>query len=202
MITVMHTDHQAIQPPDPARAAACARLLESVARGLRSGLSLSAALTSACEPRRVHDALRTDDVDPRVANAVRRHTLGEPLAVSLDAARATCRQDEALRLTLTVLRTAAGHGGASAEALDRAASTLRQHAALAADAHTQAAPARLSATMLTISPIAFSAGAAVLDAEVRRVLLATPVGWICATAGLALSLAGRRWMTRLVKGVR
>lgn len=202
MMSLALANGRSMQQPDPARATACAHLLESIARGLRSGLSLSAALSSTCAPHTVHGALRADVTDPHIVEIVRRHALGEPLVVSLDAARAACRHDEALRLTLAVLHTAAAHGGASAEALDRAAATLRQHATLAADARTQAAPARLSATMLTLAPIAFSAVAAMLDAEVRHVLLATPVGWACVVAGLTLSFTGRRWMTRLVEGAR
>lgn len=202
----MSRRHAAVS--DIAQPTSCALLLESVARGLRSGLSLSVSLTRVCSP---DDASGPDDwttpvpstdVDDRIAEAVRRHLLGQPLVTSLDLARDSCRHDESLRLTLAVLRTAAAHGGTAAEALDRTAATLRQHAALASDARTHAAPARLSATVLTLAPILFSACAAVLDAKVRHVLVATPVGWLCLASGLALSLVGRRWMARLVEDAR
>lgn len=176
----------------------CAQLLESVARSVRSGLSLSAALDHAIGP---HPALDERLVDERIVEAVRRHRRGEGLAQSLEAVRHACRDDEDVRLTVAVLWIAAGHGGPSAEALDRAAGTLRDHAALAADARTHAAPARLSATVLTLSPIGFSGLAAVADHDVRRVLTATPAGWLCLSAGLALALGGRRWMNQLVGSV-
>lgn len=189
---------------DRSSAIECAQLLESIARSVRSGLSLSAALDHAIgfQPARVGTA-RGDGtrVDDRIIEAVRRHRRGEGLAQSLDAVRDACRDDEDVRLTVAVLWIAAGHGGPSAEALDRAAATLRDHAALAADARTHAAPARLSATVLTLSPIVFSGLAAVADQDVRRVLVSTPAGWICLAAGLALALGGRRWMNQLVRTV-
>lgn len=186
-----------------ASAASCARLLESVSRSVRAGLSLSAALIdavsdepsapSAAAPRPVIDA-----VDERILDAVRRHRRGLPLAECLRVARERCDDDGPVRLTVTVLLVAAGHGGPSAEALDRAATTLRERAALAADAQVHAAPARLSATMLGWAPVAFSSVAAMLDHRVRHVLIGTPAGWLCIAGGTALALAGRRWMSRLV----
>jgi tight adherence protein B len=174
----------------------CARLLESVARAVRSGMSLSAALDRALEDNSLDQGIESE-MNSRIHEALRRHHHGEPLAVSLGIAKATCR-DDVVRLTLAVLGLAAGHGGPSAEALDRAGAALRERASLAADARTQAAPARLSSTMLTLSPVAFSALTASLDDNIRRTLVATPLGWGCMITGLLLAGLGRHWMTRLV----
>lgn len=195
-----------------------AHLLEAVARGVRAGMSMSTALITAVDPVPSPGEQDTGhDLDPRLTDAVRRHRLGVPLVASLDAvrndvmgrdevpgrqpgrqSRRRSRPDDVLVFVSTVLMIAADHGGPSAEALDRAATTLRDQAALVADARTHAAPARLSATVLTVAPLGFSALAAGLDHDVRQVLVTTPVGWICAATGTALAIAGRRWMTRLV----
>lgn len=181
------------------RARVHAQLLESIARGVRSGLSLTIALDGAVGDVTASCGTDAPCIDARIVEALRRHRAGAPLADCLAVARAESRSDEQVRLTLTVLWIAAGHGGPSAEALDRAAVVLREHAALADDARTHAAPARLSATVLTLSPIIFCGGAAALDADVRRILVSTPIGWVCIVCGSALAALGRRWMSHLVR---
>ncbi len=97
-----------------------------------------------------------------------------------------------------MLAVAALHGGPSAEALDRTAATLRERAALAEETDGHAASGRLSATVLTLVPLAFTALSITVDDRVRQVLLATPIGWACLVIGLSLNLTGRRWMNRIV----
>jgi tight adherence protein B len=75
---------------------------------------------------------------------------------------------------------------------------LRERLALRAERQAQAASARLSTRVMTVLPFAFTGFVAVTDADVRGVLLHTPVGWTCLTVGVALNVAGRAWAKRAV----
>ena len=166
------------------------RLAEScdaIARALRSGRSLSAAVVEAAD-RHGHPALAG------IARAVR-VGVALPKAIA-DVASRSCEPD--VVLVVNVLAVAAEHGGSQAEAIDRAAATLRERAALRAERHAQAASARLSTRVMTVLPFAFTGFVASTDADVRDVLFRTPIGWTCLTIGVALNLAGRMWAKRAV----
>ena len=51
---------------------------------------------------------------------------------------------------------------------------------------------------MTVLPFAFTGFVAISDADVRDVLLRTPVGWACLTIGIALNVAGHAWAKRAV----
>lgn len=176
----------------------CADVLDSTARGVRAGLSLAAALDATAS---------RGALPPSLADALAAHRTGRPLAACLDDARvgpvAASGVDDAgaVHLMLTVLSVAATHGGPSSQALDRAAATLRERAALTHEAQAHAAAARLSSRVLTAVPLAFAGFAVVADPRVREVLLTTPLGWACVVAGCGLNLVGRRWMSRIVADV-
>ena len=160
---------------------------DAIARALRGGHSLSVALVGAAD-RHGHPAL------VEIARAV---AVGEPLprAIAATAGRAA---DPDVVLVVNVLAVAAEHGGAQAEAIDRAAATLRERAALRAERLAQAASARLSTRVMTVLPFAFTGFVAATDADVRHVLFRTSIGWTCLAVGVALNLAGRSWAKRTV----
>lgn len=158
---------------------------DRLARDLRSGSSLTAAVLDAAAEMH-HPFLAS------VADSVH---AGSPLAAAIDAA-VPPHPDPDVALVAQVLAVAAEHGGAPAEAIDRAASTLRERSALRAERIAQAASARLSTRVMTVLPVGFTALVAAGDPSVRTVLLRTPIGWTCVALGLALNLLGRAWARR------
>lgn len=167
--------------------AVLAESCDAIARALRGGRSLSAAVVEAAD-RHGHQAL------VEISRGV---GVGEQLPSAI--ARAASRSsDPDVMLVVQVLAVAAEHGGSQAEAIDRAATTLRERRALRAERQAQAASARLSTRVMTVLPFAFTGFVATTDADVRHVLVRTPVGWTCLTVGIALNVAGRAWAERAV----
>lgn len=179
----------------PADVAALVASCDAISRSLRSGASLSVAVAGAAA---AHG-------HPTLAAIARGTGVGIPLPEAIEralssSADATSDVDADAALVLQVLGVAAEHGGAPAETIDRAAATVRERAALRAERHSQAASARLSGRVMTTLPFAFTGFVAATDADVRRILVATPLGWTCLATGLALNLAGRAWTARAVAG--
>ena len=56
--------------------------------------------------------------------------------------------------------------------------------------------------MLTLAPIGFAFLLTSLDPAAGRVLLGTPIGWLCIALGLGLDGVGAWWMARLVRQAR
>lgn len=171
----------------PGADGALAEACDTIARSLRSGMSLSSAVVEAAQR---HDV-------PELTEVARAAHLGQPLPQAIERVAAAVSAADA-RLVVQVLGVAAEHGGAQAEAIDRAAATLRERAALRAERAAQAASARISTRVMTVLPFAFTGFVAASDADVREVLLRTPVGWVCLTVGVALNLSGRAWARRAV----
>lgn len=160
---------------------------DSIARALRGGRSLAAAVAEAAD-RHAH---------PAVVEIARGVGVGEPLTTAIDRVAARAADPDTVLVT-QVLAVAAEHGGSQAEAIDRAAATLRERHALRAERRAQAASARLSTRVMTILPFAFTGFVAASDADVRHVLVGTPVGWSCLAIGGVLNLGGRAWAKRAV----
>lgn len=171
----------------PAADGALAEACDTIARSLRSGMSLSSAVVEAAQRHDVHELTE-------VARAAR---LGQPLPQAIERVAGAVSAPDA-RLVVQVLGVAAEYGGAPAEAIDRAAATLRERAALRAERAAQAASARISTRVMTVLPFGFTGFVAASDADVREVLFRTPVGWACLTVGAALNLTGRAWARRAV----
>jgi Flp pilus assembly protein TadB len=91
-------------------------------------------------------------------------------------------------------------GGAVGESLDRCASAMRERSAAVADRRVHAAQARLSAKVLTLVPLGFSAWTLTTDASVRR-FATTLVGLCCIACGVALNYAGWQLMRRQIERV-
>jgi tight adherence protein B len=160
---------------------------ELVARSLRSGSSLTAAVTAGAT---AESAMATV-VEP----VVRHVTRGEPLVVALD--RSGVEPASPAGLAFTVLRSCARFGGPAAIPLERAAATLRVRAAVAAEQRAQSAQAQLSARVLTLVPIALLGLLAVTDAKVRAAIT-TPAGLAVVVLGGLLNVAGALWMRRII----
>lgn len=157
---------------------------ESMARLLRSGSSLVAAVRSAPVAERLASALVP------VHLATQR---GGRLTNALDGARGS---STGLDRAITVIRVCLDVGGHTAIALDRTAASLRDRTALLAERRAQAAQARLSALALTLLP----GGAVVLMALVSsnlRAALLSPIGAICLPAAAVLNIVGWWWMRTL-----
>jgi tight adherence protein B len=108
------------------------------------------------------------------------------------------RPDSDLVLTLQVLKMAAEVGGEPTRHVNALAETLRARRRAAADRLTQASTALASIRLLTWLPVACAIWMVVDDPGVRAVLIASPIGWACLTAGVVFNLLGRHWTHRLV----
>lgn len=164
---------------NPATADDWARWLHTVAAGVRSGDSVRVAVQHA----HAHHALDGSVVHP-----------GAPLDQLLQGTPTDA--DEAV--VIQVLAVATALGGAVAATLQAGAALLHERAAVRAEALAHAAQARLSARVLTAVPLVFAAWNLIGSASFRRAL-GTPVGATAAAAGALLSVAGWRWMRRIVR---
>jgi Flp pilus assembly protein TadB len=160
---------------------------ELVARSLRSGSSLTAAVTA--------DAATESSMATVVEPVVRHITRGEPLVVALDGSGVDAVSPAGL--AFTVLRSCARFGGPAAIPLERAAATLRVRAAVAAEQRAQSAQAQLSARVLTLVPIVLLGLLVLTDANVRSAL-GTPAGIVVVILGGLLNVAGALWMRRII----
>ncbi len=165
-------------------------LLEAVARSLRSGTSLVAALQEAAsEPGAAADDLAA------VLDRVER---GCPLGEALD--RWTDRRPQpGVRLAVGVLALAGESGGSPARSVDGVAATLRERNEVEREVRALATQARTSAAVVTIAPLAFAALGLLGDGGATRWLLHTRPGVGCLLAGLTLDGVGAWWMLRLTQ---
>lgn len=169
-------------------------VLDAVAARLRGGASLRAAIADAADsvPGPLADELR-----PVTARAAAGVPLADALSAWVDAAH-----DPPSRLAGAALVVAAELGGPGASAIDAAAASLRDRAAADDEAAALSVQARLSALLLTAAPVVFAFLLTSLDPTSARFLLATPAGWLCIAAGLALDALGAAWMGRIVRSAR
>jgi tight adherence protein B len=166
-------------------------LLEDVARGVRSGVSLR----QACVEATASGGPATTGLAGAVADAER----GQPLADACTRWATTAATPEE-RLAAGALALAAAAGGPQARAVDGVAATLRERRAVAAEIRAHSAQARLSAVVIGALPGAFLLWALATDRRTAAFLVAGPAGWACLGAGLGLELTGAIWMRRLLRG--
>jgi tight adherence protein B len=160
---------------------------ELVARSLRSGSSLVAA---------VSDAAGADSpMAPVIAPVVGQVGRGDSLVAAID--RRDVDPASAPGLSLAVIRACARFGGPAAVPLERAAATLRAREAIAAEQRAQSAQALMSARVLTLVPVALLAVLAITDAKVRDAIT-TPAGTAAVLLGAALNATGALWMRRII----
>ena len=164
-------------------------LLQTVARELRSGASLSAAVVAAAEAV----TGRSGYVDPAtvaLARAVRR---GTPLATAVGSWTGASPSGSR-RLAGTALVLAAETGGTTAVVVDGVADTLRDRVALEREVGALSSQARASAVVLVVAPVVVAVLATSADDRIAAFLLGTPLGWACIGAGLLLDAVGAAWM--------
>lgn len=165
--------------------------LDAVARSLRSGGSLRQAVDEAASA--VRGPLQNDLVT--VTRDVRDGATVE------DALERWCerRALPGVRLATAALALGAETGGASAQAIDGVAATLRTNLGIAGEVRALSSQARLSALVIVLAPIAFAFLAATSDGTTATFLLRTPFGWVCLAAGLGLDAVGWLWMRKLTE---
>jgi len=169
-------------PTDSEVAAWC----DQVAAALRSGRSLTAAITET------DAAWRPRAVLPSVGQSIRRgRALGDAFT-DAPADPATPRG-----LTVPVLTASARLGGPAAPVIERVAATLRARDAERAERRAASAQARLSARVLTVLPFAVLAFLALTEPSVRDAA-SSPLGLTCLMLGAALNVIGWGWMRHLI----
>ena len=168
-------------------------VLDAVARALRSGSSLRRAVDEAGGA--VAGPLGDD-----LARVRRSLDGGTPLGDALER-WAAARALAGVRLAVAALALGAETGGASAQAVDGVAATLRTNLAIAAEVRALSSQARLSALVIALAPVAFSLLAFTTDPATASFLLRTPLGLGCLASGLALDAAGWLWMRSLTAAV-
>ncbi len=162
-------------------------MLDDIARRCASGQSLTSAFETTTAAR---DEL--DDV------ATIRTALASGSSIDHALSLAAPRDADGL-LAIHVLRLCARQGGNVGESLDRAAATLRERDAIRSERLAQAAQARLSAKVLTVVPIAFSAWTLLTTQSVQE-FATSPFGLVCCGAGIGLNLTGWTLMNRAIRG--
>lgn len=169
--------HSADHTPD------YASMLDAIARQVRSGSSLTAAIV--------------DEVDGSSPLAA----ISGPLSAGgslVDVLAEVVPSNPDLALAVQALSATAHLGGPIAATLDEAAAVLRERAAARAERRAHASQARLSARVLTIVPLGFAAWSAVASHSTRQIYISTFAGGICASSGLALNVLGWQWMRRII----
>lgn len=172
------------------REAAVPQVLDAIARALRSGASLLQAVGEAAQ----EEGPLQEELRRVVAEAER----GAGVAAALNG-WADRQPSGSIRLAAAALSLGAETGGANARAVDGVASTVRQRLAVIGEAKALAAQPRVSAQVIGLAPIAFGAFSAATDPELARLLFTTPLGWALLGTGLALDLAGMKWMMRMAR---
>ena len=167
--------------------------LDAVARSLRSGSSLRQAVDEAAVA--IPGALGHD-----LAGVRRSLRHGDSLGDALER-WSVQRPLPGVRLAVAALSLGAETGGASAQAVDGVAATLRTNLAIAGEVRALSSQARLSALVIVLAPIAFSLLAFTTDGSTARFLLGTPIGLGCLSLGLGLDAVGWWWMRRLTAAV-
>lgn len=182
--------------PDAVMNEEMANLLDAVGREMQLGRSLTAAFihTYPAYP------LLADYIRPIAQSCERGVSLTEVLRTSEITSTSAAIPSSVVFGTRALW--AATTGSAGALALERAATTLRQRTAIQYERSAQSAQARLSIQILTWLPVAFLGWQIITNPLARWFLLATPTGWALVVGGLGLNWYGRRWMNRVVLGMR
>lgn len=175
-------------------AAAVAPLLESTARGLRSGAELAVALAQA-------GSEVGGPLGEEVRRAAVRHRSGLTLVAAVGDIGSRLPGRE-VRLAVTALLVGLETGGELAGSLDGVAATVRDQREVAAEARVLATQARASALMLAAAPVVFALVMGAAGSGATGFLLGTLPGLVCLMAALVLDAIGALWMTRIAVGVR
>jgi len=166
-------------------------VLELLARELRAGNTIHGAVTVVA--RSEPEAASLSSVVERVAHGDRLGDVLDGWAVGLS--------DDDGPLVQAVLRLGLSTGVALADALDRAASTIRARAAFDGEIRAMTAQSRMSAVLIAVAPIGFLLVLSMVDPSGLVLLSSTPLGWFCLVTGIGLDAIGFAWMRNLTRGV-
>jgi tight adherence protein B len=171
-------------------AAAVPPTVDRVASELRAGGTIATAVTAIAHG---DGALASD-----FARVEARVLLGAPLTDALDA-WARERSANGVDVAAGALAMCATVGGRAADALEGLASSLRDRAAVAAEAQALSAQARLSAIVVGGAPLLYLGWSALTDENAFHALTGTPAGRVCVVVGLVLEVVGAWWMRRILR---
>lgn len=120
------------------------------------------------------------------------------------ALRVLARADgaEELRTVAAAWQVAHHSGSGLAQALDRAAATIRARHRTRQVVATELAAANATARMMALLPLGVLVLGSGLGVDPWAFLLDTPFGLGCLGAGVALALAGMAWIQRIAAEVR
>ena len=165
--------------------------VEALVTELEAGQPPASAVSASAE------RFSTDPVLRRLARHV---ALGGDAA---DALRAAAAQPGASDLWAVVVCLEVGSraGAGLAEALRPLVASIRDERELQREIHGQLAAPRASARLLASLPVLVWGLGITLGADPLRVLFTTPYGIGCLVAGVALELAGLRWVERMAASV-
>ena len=165
--------------------------VDAMARGLRSGASLRQAVAEAATST-------PGELGRDLARLATATDQGAALVDSLEE-WGRRRPVTGVRLVVSALCLASEMGGATAQAVDGVAETLRQRLSARAEARSLATQARVSAAVIAVAPVAFCAVASATDPRTLHFLFGTAPGLAFLSAGLVLDVVGALWMARITR---
>lgn len=168
--------------------------LDRIVRQLRSGNSLSSAVQQSAESMANRQHVESGDF----RDLARRITRGLPLSQSLHHFHSTTKNDLHRRAGRAV-EMAVNCGGSTSRVLDDVAESLRSQLAVEQEAKALSAQAKISAIVLALSPIGFSAFISLLHPSFLGILFGTTIGWLCLIGGCVFDLVGMLWMRQLLR---
>jgi tight adherence protein B len=157
---------------------------------------LAAELTAGRPPVNALEGAASISPDFHVAHAAAK--LGGDVPGALELA-AESPGATGLRALAAAWRVAEESGAAFAALTERLADSLRADETIHRQTEASLAGARSTARILAALPIFGIALGYGLGAKPLTFLTATPAGWFCLTAGLALTTLGLHWTTHLSK---
>ena len=181
------------RPSSTITPAALGEWADELARGLRHGMTLRAALLTV---------LPADDV-LRARSEPVRHRLERGAGVAdacdgwSDEIAGDLGDGSPLAAFAAMVGAAAHLGGPVSTPLERFAVVMRRRVSDERERTAQSAQARMSARVLTMVPLAVLVLLLVTDADVRLVVT-EPAGATVVGLGLALNASGGWWMRRIV----
>ncbi len=165
--------------------------VDAIARGLRSGASLRQAVAEAA-------AATPGELGRDLGHVAAATERGATIGASLEE-WARGRPIGGVRLVVAALGLASEMGGATAQAVDGVADTLRQRLAARAEARSLATQARTSAAVIAAAPLAFGALASATDPRTLAYVFGTAPGLAFLGLGLGLDAVGALWMARITR---
>lgn len=166
-------------------------LVGAIERSLRAGASLRQSIETA-------GRLVGSPVEEELAALASRVDAGVPLEDALHRWAQEADNDD-IALVAAACELGAELGRGVATALHGVAATLAHRRDIAAEAVASGAQARASAWLLSVLPLLFVAGLAVVDRRSLTTLLWSPLGWGCLLTATLLDLGGMAWMRQQIR---